>query len=331
MTLFTAVATMVGHTRLCLRGIGGNPSGYVGFSYVEWLATQEYSYEEYIKKHNANGNGFQYSWIMDVSELYARRAPGNTCLSALRAVRDKKEVFNNSKGCGGIMRVAPVALYFPCVDSECNHLSTHVDISVLAKEGAECAAITHKHPLGYLPAALMVHIINRIVYKKSGREMSLVEIIEEAKNNLQTIYENAPELKADISYLNTLIDKAVLLSDNNKSDRDNIRELGEGWVAEETLAIAIFCTLRYQDNFDQGIIASVNHSGDSDSTGAVTGNILGAWLGMNKISDKWTKNLELLDVIKEISIDLCRGCKMSEYGEYHDDAWVRKYIEMKRA
>ena len=68
----------------------------------------------------------------------------------------------------------------------------------------------------------------------------------------------------------------MALADRGGGDRENIRALGEGWVAEETLGIAIYCALRYEKNFSGGIIAAVNHDGDSDSTGAVTGNILGA-------------------------------------------------------
>ncbi|MBQ6331783.1 MAG: ADP-ribosylglycohydrolase family protein [Clostridia bacterium] len=73
-----------------------------------------------------------------------------------------------------------------------------------------------------------------------------------------------------------LVNDAIDLSENKKRDLNNIHWLCEGWVAEETLAIAIYCALRYQDDFSKGIIAAVNHNGDSDSTGAVTGNILGA-------------------------------------------------------
>lgn len=83
-----------------------------------------------------------------------------------------------------------------------------------------------------------------------------------------------------------------------------IRELGEGWVAEETLAIALYCSLRYIDDengFEKALIASVNHSGDSDSTGAVTGNIMGTILGYKNIPDKFKNNLELSDVILDIS------------------------------
>lgn len=82
-----------------------------------------------------------------------------------------------------------------------------------------------------------------------------------------------------------MIDKAIDLANEDVDDLEAIRELGQGWVAEETLAIAIYCALKYSNDFDKALIASVNHSGDSDSTGAVTGNILGAYLGLSGIPE----------------------------------------------
>ena len=58
--------------------------------------------------------------------------------------------------------------------------------------------------------------------------------------------------------------------------------------------------------FDTAIIASVNHNGDSDSTGAITGNILGAYLGMDAIPAKYTEKLELIDVIKKVAANLAK-------------------------
>ena len=71
-----------------------------------------------------------------------------------------------------------------------------------------------------------------------------------------------------------------------------------------------------------------NHKGDSDSTGAVRGNILGARLGMKGIPEKYITNLELKDVILEVADDLCHDYQISEYGKHNDPVWVRKYIEM---
>lgn len=110
-------------------------------------------------------------------------------------------------------------------------------------------------------------------------------------------------------------------------DLDAIREIGQGWVAEETLAIAVYCALKYSNDFEKAIIASVNHSGDSDSTGSVTGNILGAYLGLSAIPQKYLDKLELKDVITEIADDLYNDCQMSEYGSYHDEKWVKKYMD----
>ena len=96
-------------------------------------------------------------------------------------------------------------------------------------------------------------------------------------------------------------------------DEEAIRMLGEGWVAEETLAIAVYCALKYKHNFDRALIAAVNHDGDSDSTGAVTGNLLGASLGLSGIPLKYQYALELREIILELADDLYHGCPVG-YG-----------------
>lgn len=314
MSLFTADGILVADTRLSMRGIGGNPHDYVADSYMDWLLTQEQSFDKAQKMLRKSG-GKHISWLLDVPELYSRRAPGNTCISALRGGTPgcMDDPQNNSKGCGGIMRVAPLALRY----------DFHGELEELDREGAEIAAVTHGHPLGYMSAAALVHIINRIVYP--GREMMLKEIVLEAKETMARLFSGEP-------YLSTLVrmmELAVLLSENGEGDLDNIHRLGEGWVAEETLGIAIYCSLKYQDDFSAGITAAVNHGGDSDSTGAVTGNILGALCGYEAIEEKWKQNLELSDVILEMADDLCYGCQMNEYSHYEDPDWIRKYIHMR--
>ena len=315
MTLFTANGLLVGDTRGCMRGIQGWPRGYVAMAYQDWLRTQEISFEK-SRTEPRKPMHSTVSWFMDVPELYKRRAPGNTCLSALKYGKPQGDDFieehlNDSKGCGGVMRVAPLALDY-----------AHIDIEKLDLEGAQIAAITHGHSLGYMPAAVLTHILHRIVFAE--KEMSLKEIVIEAKKTAEKLFEGDKYLED----LTAIIDQAIRLSENKYSDLNNIHRLGEGWVAEETLAIAIYCSLRHQDDFSAGIIAAVNHKGDSDSTGAVTGNILGALLGYDAIDDKWKKDLELHDVIIEMADDICHGCQMSEYSDYEEPDWFRKYIGM---
>lgn len=319
MSLFTANGLLVGDTRGCMRGIQGSPRAYVSKSYQDWLRTQEISFEE----SRSVSRGYMRnctSWLCDVPELYKRRAPGNTCLSALKKQKNEQryiddyieEPQNNSKGCGGVMRVAPLALNYD-----------YPNIEKLDKEGAEIAAITHGHSLGYMPAAVLTHIINRIVFHPDN--MSLKEIIAEAMDVTAEIFKGDKHLQE----LKDIVGLAIELSENDVPDLENIHRLGEGWVAEEALAISIYCALRYREDFSAGIIAAVNHKGDSDSTGAVTGNILGALLGYEAIDEKWKKGLELHDVIVEMADDICHGCQISEYSHNEDPDWFRKYISMR--
>ena len=319
MSLFTANGLLFGDTRGAMRGIQGQPRAYVMMAYKDWLKTQESSLRE-VSLHERSTPAGGYSWLLDVPELYHRRAPGITCMSALQDGTEYDDYVeakrNTSKGCGGIMRVAPLAVNY--------QLS---DIRQLDMEGAQLAAITHGHSLGYMPAAVLVHVINRIVFPPKGKKMSLRDIVLEARDTAAQIFEGDPHLRELID----IIDRAVALSENDAvDDVGNIHQLGEGWVAEETLGISLYCALKYQDDFSAGVIAAVNHRGDSDSTGAVTGNILGALLGYDAIADQWKQDLELSDVILEMADDLCHGCQMSEYSHYEDPEWEAKYMYLHR-
>ena len=310
MALFTANGMLYGKTQNLLRQINKPLHQYVAVAYQDWLYTQE---EGYATKLLPGG----ISWLSDVKGLFHRRAPGGTCLHALRLQNSApgnisdyvKAELNDSKGCGGIMRVAPIGLM------------NWPDIIALDFEGAQVTAITHGHPLGYMPSAVLVHIINRLIYS-AKEDQTLTSIIVEARDTVSELFKGDPFLPKLCSIINRAVDLAENSEDN---DLENIHKLGEGWVAEETLGISLYCALRYQDDFSAGIIASVNHKGDSDSTGAVTGNILGALVGYEAIEDKWKEKLELRDVILEIADDLCRGVPVSEEGKVSNAIWLRKY------
>lgn len=328
MTLFTANGILFGMTRGAMRGIMGPIESYVYNAYQDWLYTQtapsgkevritakksfsrQRRTESPVPKANCH-----YSWLLAKPELFSQRAPGNTCISALKehAPGSIENPINHSKGCGGIMRVAPVALYYK---NPRNILET-------ALTGAKVCALTHGHSLGYMSGAALVYVINRIVYGGCPNGSTLYCIVGEMRQALFKIFPEEPYLHRLLS----AIDKAVEMSKNTLPDEKNLLSLGQGWVAEETLAIALYCSLKYQNDFSRALIVSVNHSGDSDSTGAVTGNIMGAILGYSNIPRQWKRRLELHKTIIEIADDLCRECQMTECGSYDDVAWRRKYIE----
>ena len=126
----------------------------------------------------------------------------------------------------------------------------------------------------------------------------------EGVEDISKEYKNCPD---DVKCMAELAERAIALADNDKTDLENVRELGEGWVGEESVAIAIYCALKYFDNFESAMIASVNHNGDSDSTGAVTGNILGAAIGYEAIPQFYKDDLEMHDLILHMADDLYRG------------------------
>ncbi|MCK9212924.1 ADP-ribosylglycohydrolase family protein [Rhodoferax sp.] len=71
---------------------------------------------------------------------------------------------------------------------------------------------------------------------------------------------------------------ACRLAKERPNDTGALGKLGVGWIAEEALAIALYCALSATD-FRAGVILAVNHSGDSDSTGSMAGQLLGAMYG----------------------------------------------------
>ncbi len=303
MTLFTANALLFATTRGMTRGIKGSYESYIQTMYKCWYRTQTESFplpDEYL-----------YSWLLNIPELFSRRAPGTTCLTAIElgANGTVSTPINSSKGCGGVMRVAPIGLYF------CDTKPPYEKSDMI---GAEAAAITHGHDLGYIPAAALVHIIRAVC----ECDVTIRDAVNESTAAMDKLFPNAEH----ISYFTTLMNRAVRLAGEDLDDLDAIHQLGQGWVAEETLAIAIYCAIKYETDFDKALIAAVNHEGDSDSTGAVAGNILGAKLGYDAIPQKYKNDLELHDVIIEISDDLCKDCQISEYSPVKDEVWVSKYI-----
>ena len=317
MSLFTANGVLFCFTRYATHGVGASPANYIRDSYIEWLQTQIGSID-YTQYH--------YNWIRGVKELHANRAPGQTCITALQQLANHKVVVNNSKGCGGIIRVAPLALFTanPKMD-----IDTPLYITNSARESGEIAELTHKHPLGYIPAAFLSALIQKLMPYSYLSKTHLKECVVDCMSLMEEIY---PEQRTHTDCLKQLIDKAIKLSYSSESDFSAICQLGEGWVAEETLAIAIYCLLKYPDDFEKAIVASVNHSGDSDSTGAVVGNIMGALLGYDAIPDYYKDRLELRWLIEELATDIAKGIPVGEYVDCYDTPekkrWMKKYVDI---
>ena len=98
-------------------------------------------------------------------------------------------------------------------------------------------------------------------------------------------------------------------------------------IQEEALAVGTYCALTAR-NFSEGVIMAVNHDGDSDSTGAIAGNLLGLIWGEEEIPTSWLKRLELRKVITKVADDLyaCREWSIGPHAESEDfskQVWAR--------
>ena len=280
MTLFTANGILNAKKQGIAMKYG------ICLAYIEWYLTQ-------IGKKSGK---YKDCWIANIPELNERRAPGNTCMTAFDAIYRGQEPVNNSKGDGGVMRVAPIPLY-----AAVNGRMTIEDADRLAADSAE---ITHQHPLGYIPAAMDAHIIYRLATNGHPTRQDFIGYIHEASEAITKMF---PKYPFDAKYMGELAEKAVSWADNDRSDVENIEAIGGGWTGEEALAIALYCACRHFDNLEEALIAAVNHAGDSDSTGAITGNILGAAIGYEAIPKSFLDDLELHDVILHMADDLYRG------------------------
>lgn len=312
MTLFAGNACIYRRSNFITYGI--NPETWNGKSeytiwngYQEWLGTQGDT--RFVDRNGSK------MWIYDDKRLHSRRAPGNTCLNSIRQSKKGgtlEKPINNSKGCGTVMRAAVIGLTL--------RYDGYDYLVEAVRIGRNEAALTHGHAFAVESSGWLVATVANII-----SEGCLHDRIEEAFVHGIIINDDAYPFPSCEHY--KLIDKAITLAyDLNVSDLDAIHMLGEGWVAEEALAIAVFCAVRYQDDFAKAIRVAVNHKGDSDSTGAICGNLLGAWLGKDKVAEAFDLNdLELCDVIETIAEDLCTATQKAipKPGENKD--WDRKY------
>jgi len=239
----------------------------IRLAYLDWLGTQ---------KSSAKGK----AWLAAQPVMHARRAPGNTCMSALGAggKGSISHPINDSKGCGGVMRIAPVGITFERLNPEQTF-----------QLAAEAAACTHGHPSGYLSAgalAAMVRFLAEGAGLRSAADQSLA---------ILRSYDRHGETEEAIS-------KAIALAGQPCADRAAaVETLGGGWVGEEALAIGLYAAL-CAGSFVEAIQIASNHSGDSDSTASIAGQLLGAMNGIEGMPHPWICALD----VRLLLLHLCR-------------------------
>jgi ADP-ribosylglycohydrolase len=304
MTLFVAEGLVRAEAVRRERSAAADPLVPLAHAHLRWLHTQgavAASVERgRVDGRIPSGDGpsaepIVSGWLVTETWLHQARAPGRTCLSGLRALPRDPPVpaRNGSKGCGGVMRVAPVGLARP----------PHAGPAALAYD---IAGLTHGHPTGRIAAAGLAQIVSEVL---AGRDFA--EAIASASNVLRRWPGHEETLDA--------IDLAVVLARRSRTAGGPAPEaieelLGGGWIAEEAIGIALCCAMIAEagveagtapdEAFRAGALRAVNHSGDSDSTGAIFGNLAGARFGDTALPPDWVSDLEGRATIEAVAEDL---------------------------
>jgi ADP-ribosyl-[dinitrogen reductase] hydrolase len=306
MTLFTADGLL--RARVAREAAGpdddggaGDPRPFVHRAYLRWLVTQG----DAVAAHRRGPEG----WLFALDDLRHRRGPGNTCLTALSsgAMGTRDHALNQSKGCGGVMRAAPAGL---------------VGADDPFALGCDVAAITHSHPTGFLAAGALALLVHRILQGDTlpaALHHALHRLAREPDHEETTAaLRGAMDLAARVRDVGASGAPAGVESICDAVAAETVERLGGGWIAEEALAIAVFCALVYPTDLEAALVLAANHSGDTDSTAAITGNLTGALLGRDAIPARWLDPLELRAAIDQLAADLATGYEPT-------DAWRRRY------
>ncbi|WP_055554308.1 ADP-ribosylglycohydrolase family protein [Streptomyces sp. NBRC 110028] len=297
MTLFTAEGLIRAHARASVEGSGGTEIAVVRQAYLRWLDTQ--NYPEPPPPRTADDIR-RTGWLRTHPWLYARRAPGSACLSGLHEGHVPAAdhplhgapgpVNSGSKGCGTVMRSAPFGLTgLPA--RECFELA------------ARCAQITHGHPTGYLAAGALAAMVAYLLEGDSleGAALRTLELLRTYPRHEETT---------------TALRRALDLAADGDPTAEKAESLGGGWIAEEALAIGVYAALAHTSP-EASLLLSVNHSGDSDSTGSICGNLLGVHHGDLRLPPSWLARVEGRGTIAELADDLAFAFHPS--AEPHDD------------
>ena len=274
MTLFTAEALLIAAVEMERTGVC-LPRTLLHHAYLRWLVTQAGELPAVqIPAEEPLG------WLLDVPLLHRVEAPGLTCLGALESgdVGTVRQPINDSKGCGGVMRAAPAAFLVPgCLPGAATAEAYEL--------GCEVAAITHGHQGGIEPAGVLAAIISELL---RGEDLWEATTTARALTSAE---------------MGRYLDRALSVAADGVPSPERIEaELGAGWVGDEALCIALACALASPD-VETGLLASVNHSGDTDSTGAICGNLLGARDGASGIPQEFLDAVDGIEFVEQIADD----------------------------
>lgn len=190
-------------------------------------------------------------------------APGNTCLAGMRRYAEsgdwRASGIAGSKGCGSAMRVAALGYFYQNAPDRLREIAS------------ASSQITHGHPAAIAGAVAAAYAVKLALDGVPSEDM--VRQIEAFTEGM------SEEFSAALYRLGHVM--------GWENDEHALAHLGEGWVAEEAVALGLFCVLRYPNDYTKCVRRGANLTGDSDTVACIAGGIQGARLGLEAIPAAW--------------------------------------------
>jgi len=207
---------------------------------------------------------------------------GNTVSKSLRNFIRTGNPFSGSTdaqsaGNGSLMRLAPVPLYFAFDPARAIAMSAE---SSRTTHGARTCLDACRYFGGLIVGAVL----------GVGKE----ELLSDRYAPIDAIWETTP--------LCPEIDAIACGSFKEKNPPEIV---GSGYIVE-SLEAALWAFYRSSD-FKEGCLLAVNLGNDADTTGAIYGQIAGAYYGVSDIPELWREHLAHHELISRLALGLCNG------------------------
>lgn len=189
---------------------------------------------------------------------------------------------------------------------------------MIGKLSITASALTHGDPETFLSGAFVAYAVAAILQDPSKPlPDQFRQAAQEVCDQFGAQYPQAENIRKKVEY-------ALTLTKDPEISALAAMTILECVDASDCVAGAVFAATVHCHNFDEAMIASVNHSGRSAAVGALTGAFLGAKLGAEALPEFYLESLETAEVLAELAADIAEGRQASRI---FDDSWDQKYVQ----
>lgn len=301
---FSCNGLLLGQTRGQVFGKMAPFVRYVHLAQQEWAVGQ--------RRYDQPGRN--YCWVFRVSEMRHRHCTDTSMVETLNRCGPGsiEEPVNRHDTPASLASAVAAGLF-----TEPGRLKL-VESDRL---GAESVALTHGHPLAFLPGTVVARLISGCLRHP---EKPLKTLVRVALRALQE--QSLREFPREVGQITALVEQAISLAEERLAQPPDVMERFKCDTGAEVLAGAIYAAMLCEDDFDSAMVVAVNHSGRSAAVGCLTGAILGARLGEEALPEFYMDGLFIADILRELADDIMQGCPMARGNLLFDGDWENKYL-----